>query len=158
VTDDDAMQPTPERLAKGGIVTDRLLDKSDRTPRGSRAAVTCVLDVYLARKTISPDQHAAGVKFGDTWSRAGLEPRVTLDPNRVGKSHGDLADSVIHARQQLLRLRSSLGSDLYGCAEAVCGWGDWAAAWAQKRGIETRAGVPILRLALNGAAEFWGRR
>lgn len=159
-TDDEAMQPTPERIAKGGVVTDRALDKNDRTPRGARATITDLLDVYASRKCIDVEQLGAGKMFQATWVAAGLEPRCTVNLEAAGGVVGrsEMSDRVIAARQNLTRTRSALGSELYSCLESVCGHGIWADEWMRQRSKPPRHGVAILQVALNLLVEHYRGR
>lgn len=150
----EAIRPTQERLAKGGI-------KPSLSKRGEKAkpwnAATSLADVYLDGELIDIRQWKAADAFTRVYYRAQGSPwRVASWQGPINGSGGEYSDNRLAAQRQLDIIAKHLTKTLYAVLRDVCGLHTPVSTWARNRGIHPATGMPLLRVSLDMYAKHIG--
>ena len=142
----DAIRPTNERLAKGGV-------RPAARARGEKAkpwnAASSMADVYLDADLITERQWKAADSFTRTYYRANGSPwRVASWDGRINGSSDDMAEGVLSAKKQLDLIAQRMTATLYAVLRDVCGLHTPVTTWARNRGLHPAAGMPLLHQSL----------
>lgn len=146
-----------ERSVTVGAETVRVLADADESPLA-----------WLARRTgrdgrphITPLQFAAGERLRADFTRAGMAPGLGVDWSRpAGGSRRpgalDPTETMIAARQRVVRALDAAGNDLAGLLLDVCCFLKRLEAVEAERRWPARAGKVVLRIALDRLADHYG--
>jgi len=150
----EAVRPTQERLAKGGV-------KPATTKRGEKAkpwnASQNLADVYLDAELITTRQWKAADTFTRIYYRAQGSPwRVASWQGPINGSSDDYSESRISAQKQLDVIANRLTHTLYAVIRDVCGLHTPATTWARNSGVHPSCGIPLLRASLDLYAKHIG--
>ena len=150
----DAIRPTNERLAKGGV-------RPAARARGEKAkpwnAQASLADVYLDAALISQRQWRAADSFTRVYYRAHGSPwRVATWTGPISGSGDDISETRISAQKQLDLIAQRLTQTLYAILRDVCGLHTPVTTWARNRGIHPAAGMPLLHQSLDLYAKHLG--
>jgi len=154
---------TPERLEHGDVLEVET-DTSKAGRHHARNRTQTALDRYLCRKTITPRQFDAGDKLYRLWrASGGKELRAAGYEPRVDRGHFDMSPRQVQAREYLDAAMREVGKQLSPVLVHVCICGLPAKDWqitvrypgANEKRRAGRAGVEILRLALDALVGHW---
>ena len=149
----DAIRPTDERQAKGGLAKPE--QGRDRIAK-PWFSVESSISEYLANGTITKSQGDAGYQFQGTYYLALGHPvhAQSYEPQIRGGNTENITDRQIAAKAKLNNYRNAHGEDLYNCLVAIAGLGESHSVWARNRGDHPSAGKPIMRIALTRHADL----
>ena len=157
------LNPTPERRQHGNIVRSPVVADSTGAI-GHPWHCRSLLDNLLTRREIGPQEHAAGIQFGEIARRAAVPTLQAADLLRV-RSGGQLRDGSgsERARHQLGRALDALGglgSPMGSLAWDCLGRDESLSAWAQRQtwigGRGTGAAKGVLMATLPVLALHFG--
>jgi len=145
------IRPTPERLAKGGVI----VPEEDRLGRAKPwYARECLVDVYAGDGTITPRQAMAGYNFRSLWYRAhGSDVKAQSLQTRIMGGANEMSDGKEAAQETLKLIAARYGSDMFSCLRAIVGQGETWSHWARSRGEWPQAGKLALRMSLTRHAD-----
>lgn len=147
-------RPTPERIAKGGII--QATEERGTRPKPWNAA-TALYDHYFMEAIITLRQWRAADSFTRLYYRAQGSPwRAQSWEVAISGSEHTLSDSRIAAQGALTVAATRLGPDLYGVLRDVCGLHISMSRWARGRNEHPAAGQPFLKAALDMYANHLG--
>ena len=149
----DAIRPTQERLAKGGILVPPKADR-ERSARPWFAAESAV-SYYLSKGKISKRQADAGYQFQACWYVANGHPvrAQSYEPSIRGGTD-DMSDARLGAKAKLQLYRNAHGEDLFNCLVSICGLDETYSEWAEDHCADRQAGKTVLKIALTKHADF----
>jgi hypothetical protein len=153
----EAIRPTPERLAKGGVVQ----VPADKRNRAAKPWQTFdrVIDEYAfgKRPIITQRQWEAGNRFWRLWMIAhGSDVAAqNLDGPITSSSTPEISEVKVAALQQLKQIAEVAPANTFSVLRAVCGQGQYASHWAASANMHHRSGLPSLRDALDWLAKRW---
>lgn len=138
-----------ERLRRDLVLLDEL-PAAEGGGKRARVVTQLPLDRYLERREITADQHAAGDRLRADFTRAGLQPRVTMHyAPRLPRSAYEARDDRLDARRRLYAALDAVGRLGEGVLWHVCCVGESAGDWAHRHGRAPRDGIALLRAALD---------
>ncbi len=126
----------------------------------TRAGISCrrvmtqsMLDRYFARKQITQRQFDAGQRLYGLWRAGGGEQRVIAYYAVRVQGQIEMSDRAADLRHRVTQLLRDMGA-LSGVLVHVCLCDSAARDWAINRGDAPQAGLAVLRLALDGLADY----
>ncbi|QDP65703.1 MAG: hypothetical protein GOVbin707_54 [Prokaryotic dsDNA virus sp.] len=131
-----------EETPKAGVRRYRRLDSTQ-------------LEKYLLKEQITNRQYDAGFKLYTLYLQSGGSQRITQSYNELKFPNGDMSEKQVHAYHLMNKVLKDLGKSVAGCAFAVCCIDESANAWAVSSNISGRSGIDILRLGLDGIADYF---
>lgn len=148
----EAIRPTAERLAKGGVV------KAEQR-RGDKAkpwyAAENIISVYLADGVINMRQAKAGYQFHQVYFIAhGSDVKACAWGQHIEGSVNTTTDTQQAARNKLHNYRLAHGEEMYACLVGIAGLGQTHSAWATGMDWHPSAGKPFLKASLNKHASL----
>jgi hypothetical protein len=155
------VSPSPERRQHDQIAK---FEKTVADTAGLIGRPFRVVDTtgrMLAAGTITPEQHAAGVRFADDFGRASLSAVRAVDWARPNVGRGALPDATVMLfgpRERVWRALGAVGgmaSPAGSCLWAVLGEGYSLRHWATLRGLKPQAASRVLRGALAALVTFY---
>lgn len=153
---------TEERGNHDHLLKVQETDADGRIVLHKRVALPCILDAYLERETITPDQHRAGSKLYRDWYVAGNTMGHTVAQFvRESRSTNTLEQSehVADAERSYREAMNAVGMPLNGALYHVCVVGCSAGEWATKTYRHRNSGIELLRVALDYLHQHYeGRR
>ena len=159
-----AVRPTPERLAKGGVIIP-LTDRENPQARPARVENQTVLDRYKSRKTLDEEQLAAAYRWFSYAARSKRFPKATMSwAGPINGSGDSLQDGQVAAgiqRDQGITFLSShpnKGHLFVSIVEHVCVADRHAEAWSVEHGMHPMRGIKLLRQALDRLCKYYGIR
>lgn len=147
----EAVRPTQERLAKGGVI------RAEQR-RGEAAkpwyAAEGTISAYLANGTITKRQAMAGYEFQSVYFIAhGSDVKASGYGQHIHGTINNTSDKQQAALNKLTLYRSAHGEELYACLVAIAGLGQTHSSWAQGMNWHPSCGKPIMQIALNKHAQ-----
>ena len=140
-----------ERYQHGDII---------RVEPTTRAGISCrrvisqsMLDRYLIRKQVTQRQFDAGQRLYGLWRAAGGEQRIIAYYAVRVQGQTEMSDREAELRHRVTVLLRDMGA-LSGILVHVCLCDSAARDWATARGDAPQAGLAVLRLALDGLADY----
>lgn len=126
---------------------------------GARVVTQRPLDRYLARKLITADHYATGMRLYGLWRKAGKEPKLCADYcQRVAIGRRDeVAEARETARQEFNAALVAIPGVFSACLLAVCCVGETTGEWAVSAGHHESAGMAYLRDGLDMVQAIWIR-
>ena len=131
-----------EETAKAGIRRYRRLDST-------------VLEKYLLKEQITNRQYDGGYKMYTLYLQAGGSQKITPSYNELRFGTEDMTEKQVHAYHIMNSVLKDLGKIVGSCVFAVCCYDESANAWAVNKRIQGRSGIDILRLGLDGVADYF---
>ena len=119
-----------------------------------RVATQTVLDRYRIRDHISQRQFDAGSKLYRLWRAAGGGQRVIASYGMRLQAQPELSDEQAQLRHRVSQILRRMGP-LSGILVHCCICDEAARTWAATRGDAPQSGMAVLRLALDGLADYW---
>lgn len=150
----EAIRPTAERLAKGGVTPATV-------ERGGKAkpwqAYDRQIDGYLASKDIDGRQWRAGDQFWRVWRIAhGSDCKTSSWQGPVNGGSRDMTEAQTASWGKLNNISHAASPNVYAVLRAVCGQDTSASGWARTAHYHPATGLTYLRDALTWYAKFLG--
>lgn len=132
-------------------------DRDHQNDRPARIETQTQIDRYHRRKSITEDQAEAGRRyFVDAYYSGRIPISHALVGERVDRAVETVSDRYVAAYQRRKHAMRALGGGLIEIAEWVCCEDMAAESYAIRRREHPRAGIAILRLALETLAQHYG--
>jgi len=112
-----------------------------------------MMDRYFIRKQITQRQFDAGRRLYGLWRAGGGERRVIASYAVRVQGQTEMSDREAVLRHRVTQLLRDMGA-LSGILVHVCLCDSAARDWAAARGDAPQAGLAVLRLALDGLADY----
>ncbi len=119
-----------------------------------RVTTQTALDRYRVREHISQRQFDAGTKLYRMWRAAGGGQRVIASYGMRLQAQPELSDEQAQLRHRVSQVLRRMGP-LSGILVHCCICDEAARGWAAARGDAPQSGLAMLRLALDGLADYW---
>ncbi len=118
-----------------------------------RVMTQSMLDRYFIRKQVTQRQFDAGRRLYGLWRAAGGEQRIIAYYAVRVQGQTEMSDREAELRHRVTVLLRDMGA-LSGILVHVCLCDSAARDWAAARGDAPQAGLAVLRLALDGLADY----
>lgn len=122
----------------------------------ARVRSQSMLDRYLLRDQITRRQYDAGERLHRAWRASGAAPMVVANYGPRIKGGGDISDHQAALRADVGTVLTAMGSRQASVLVHVCLCDEAAGDWGDRYRGRATDGIPILRLALDGLADYWG--
>lgn len=150
------IRPTPE-LHRHHEITTPERDRDNQHERPARVETQTQLDRYFRRKSISEDMHEAGCRyFADAYYSGAVPHGAGSYGERLDRSAEAFSERFVAATQRRRHAIRALGLGLVPIVEFVCVDDHAAEGWAIRRKEHPRAGIALLRLALEVLVKHYG--
>lgn len=159
ITEQEAVRPTPERIAKGGVIVPKT-DRTHQAARPARVETQTMLDRYRKRKTMDEALIDACERWAAIAHMTGRFPALSsnLQP-RVCGAVSWLQDSQVAAgiqRDQAVRHLADWNTLHPLVMDHVCVEDGSAEGWAKRMGLKPWQGIEVLRVAAERTARYFG--
>lgn len=156
MTDATPIRPTPE-LHRHHEITTPERDNVNQHDRPARVETQTQLDRYLRRKSISEEMHEAGSRyFADAYYSGAIPHGSSCVGERLDRSAETFSERYVAATERRRNAIRALGLGLVPITEWVCCDDHAAEGYAIRRREHPRAGIAILRLALEALVKHYG--
>ena len=118
-----------------------------------RVMTQSMMDRYFIRKQITRRQFDAGRRLYGLWRAGGGEQRIIAYYAVRVQGQTEMSDREAELRHRVTVLLRDMGA-LSGILVHVCLCDSAARDWAAARGDAPQAGLAVLRLALDGLADY----
>jgi hypothetical protein len=142
------------REEKGDVIA--LEETVQAGVKRARVRSQSMLDRYLLRDQISRRQYDAGERLHRLWRASGAAPMVVANYGPRIKGGGDISDRQAALRADIGTVLTAIGSRQASVLIHVCLCDEAAGDWGGRHRGRATDGIPILRLALDGLADYWG--
>lgn len=159
----ETMPATPERIARGEVMLDRIALTDDKTGKVTGTAeayrITTRLERMRKRGEITDREYKAGSKFLDDLAATEASTRSCLNRDAGGDPIMAIITNGFRMGMAAIRVRNAavvIGPQMANLVLWV-GWkGRPASEWAREQHLLPRTGADLLGLALRKLADHYG--
>lgn len=144
---------TPERWRKGDII--EMHETTQAGVKVARVITVSMIDRYLHKKHITTKQSDAAKRILTDWVTAGRQMSVVSGYGQTGGGSGEMTERAAEAHSRYVAALRAAGQELSPVLVHVVLLDGSASDWANATRREPKAGIEILRLALNALARYY---
>lgn len=143
-----------ERQARGDVVV--LEETVHAGVRRARVRTQSMMDRYLHRDQITQRQYDAGMRLYAAWRASGSAQTVVAHYGLRIQGGGEMSQRQAAIRADVTAALVAMGTRLASALVHVCLCDEAAGDWGERQRGKAADGIPVLRLALDSLADYWG--